>query len=145
MNTFEEKVFDEFENERVVEGERLYNYWGYSTVNFYAPKAGYAATAPLGLAADELKNLIKELHKNGIEIILDVVFNHTAEGNEKGPYISYKGIDNKTYYLLTPDGYYYNFSGCGNTMNCNNAIVRNFILDCLSSSMARCNFSFDAT
>lgn len=123
--------FDEFENERVVEGERLYNYWGYSTVNFYAPKAGYAATAPLGLAADELKNLIKELHKNGIEIILDVVFNHTAEGNEKGPYISYKGIDNKTYYLLTPDGYYYNFSGCGNTMNCNNAIVRNFILDCL--------------
>lgn len=123
--------FDEFENSRVIEGETLYNYWGYSTVNFYAPKAGYAATAPLGLAADELKNLIKELHKNGIEIILDVVFNHTAEGNENGPYISYRGIDNKTYYLLTPEGYYYNFSGCGNTMNCNNAIVRNHILDCL--------------
>lgn len=83
------------------------------------------------MAADELKNLIKKLHENGIEIILDVVFNHTAEGNEKGPYISYRGIDNKTYYLLTPDGYYYNFSGCGNTMNCNAAIVRNHILDCL--------------
>ena len=85
----------------------------------------------MGLEVDELKNLIKELHRNGIEVLLDVVFNHTAEGNEKGPYISYRGIDNKTYYLLTPDGYYYNFSGCGNTMNCNNAIVRNCILDCL--------------
>ncbi|MBR4543977.1 MAG: glycogen debranching protein GlgX [Lachnospiraceae bacterium] len=123
--------FDEFENSRVVEGERLYNYWGYSTVCFFAPKAGYAASAPMGMAADELKNLIKRLHKAGIEVILDVVFNHTAEGNEQGPYISYRGIDNKTYYLLTPDGYYYNFSGCGNTMNCNNAIVRNCILDAL--------------
>ena len=123
--------FDEFENSRVIDGERLYNYWGYSTVCFYAPKAGYAASAPLGLAADELKNLIKQLHKAGIEVMLDVVFNHTAEGNEQGPYISYRGIDNKTYYLLTPDGYYYNFSGCGNTMNCNNAIVRNCILDAL--------------
>ncbi len=123
--------FDEFENSRVLDGKRLYNYWGYSTVNFYAPKSGYAASAPLGLAADELKNLIKHLHKAGIEVMLDVVFNHTAEGNEMGPYISYRGIDNKSYYLLTPDGYYYNFSGCGNTMNCNNAIVRNHILDCL--------------
>lgn len=123
--------FDEFENQREFEGQALYNYWGYSTVCFFAPKAGYAASGPLGLEADELKNLIKELHKNGIEIMLDVVFNHTAEGNEKGPYISYRGIDNKTYYLLTPDGYYYNFSGCGNTMNCNNAIVRNCILDAL--------------
>ncbi len=123
--------FDEFENSRVVDGKRLYNYWGYSTVNFYAPKAGYAASASLGLAAEELKNLVRQLHKNGIEIILDVVFNHTAEGNEQGPYISYRGIDNNTYYLLTPEGYYYNFSGCGNTMNCNNAVVRNCILDCL--------------
>ena len=123
--------FDEFENSRVVDGERLYNYWGYSTVCFYAPKAGYAASAPLGLAADELKNLIKQLHKAGIEVMLDVVFNHTAEGNEDGPYISYRGIDNKTYYLLTPDGKYYNFSGCGNTMNCNKAVVRNSILDTL--------------
>ena len=123
--------FDEFENSRVTEEGRLFNYWGYSTVCFFAPKAGYATSAPLGLAADELKNLVKQLHKAGLEVILDVVFNHTAEGNEQGPYISYRGIDNKTYYLLTPDGYYYNFSGCGNTMNCNNAIVRNCILDAL--------------
>ena len=123
--------FDEFENDRVMDGKRLCNYWGYSTVCFYAPKAGYAAGGPLGLAADELKNLVKNLHRAGIEVMLDVVFNHTAEGSEEGPYISFRGIDNKTYYLLTPDGHYFNFSGCGNTMNCNNAIVRNYILDCL--------------
>ena len=123
--------FDEFENYREIDGRKLYNYWGYSTVNFFAPKAGYAASAPIGLSADELKNIIMVLHKNGIEVILDVVFNHTAEGNEKGPYISYRGIDNRTYYLLTPDGNYYNFSGCGNTMNCNNAVVRGCIIDCL--------------
>ncbi len=125
--------FDEFENSKINEktGKRLMNYWGYSTVGFFAPKAGYAATGRLGMEADELKTTIKELHKNGIEIILDVVFNHTAEGNEKGPYISFRGIDNRTYYMLTPNGYYYNFSGCGNTLNCNNPIVRNLILDCL--------------
>ena len=123
--------FDEFENSRVIDGQRLYNYWGYSTVDFFAPKAGYAASARVGLEADELKNMVKLFHKNGIEVILDVVFNHTAEGNENGPYISYRGIDNRTYYLLTPDGSYYNFSGCGNTMNCNNPVVRECILDCL--------------
>jgi len=123
--------FDEFENSRTVDGKRLYNYWGYSTVDFFAPKAGYARSAPYGMEADELKNMIRTLHENGIEVILDVVFNHTAEGNENGPYISYRGIDNRTYYLLTPEGYYYNFSGCGNTLNCNNAVVRNVILDCL--------------
>ncbi len=123
--------FDEFENSRVINGRRLYNYWGYSTVGFFAPKAGYAATGKYNMEVDELKNFIKNFHKAGIEVILDVVFNHTAEGNERGPYISYRGIDNKTYYLLTPDGYYYNFSGCGNTLNCNNSIVRNTILDCL--------------
>ena len=123
--------FDELENARTVNDKTLLNYWGYSTVNFFAPKAGYAATGKYGMEADELKNLIKKLHIAGIEVILDVVFNHTAEGNEKGPYISYRGIDNKTYYLLTPDGQYYNFSGCGNTLNCNNSIVRNYILDCL--------------
>lgn len=121
--------FDERENVHGRNG-RL-NYWGYSTVAFFAPKSGYAAAGPLGLAAEELKNTVKQFHRSGIEIILDVVFNHTAEGNENGPYISFRGIDNRTYYLLTPDGYYYNFSGCGNTMNCNNAVVRNFILSCL--------------
>jgi glycogen operon protein len=125
--------FDEFENSRTnpETGEMLLNYWGYSTVSFFAPKAGYAATGRLGMQADELKALVKELHKNNIEIILDVVFNHTAEGNEKGPTISFRGIDNKTYYMLTPEGYYFNFSGCGNTLNCNNPIVRNLVLDCL--------------
>ena len=124
-------AFDELENSRVVNGVKLYNYWGYSTVGFFSPKAGYAAAGALGMTAEELKNTVKKFHSNGIEVILDVVFNHTAEGNERGPYISYRGIDNKTYYLLTADGYYYNFSGCGNTMNCNNAVVRNCILDCL--------------
>ena len=124
-------AFDEFENSRKINGKTLYNYWGYSTVGFFAPKAGYAASAPFGMEADELKNMIKHLHKNGIEVILDVVFNHTAEGNENGPYISYRGIDNRTYYMLTPDGTYYNFSGCGNTFNGNNAVVRTMILDCL--------------
>jgi glycogen operon protein len=125
--------FDEFENSRrhPETGELLLNYWGYSTVGFFAPKAGYAATGKYGMQVDELKALIKELHKNGIEVILDVVFNHTAEGNENGPYISFRGIDNKTYYMLTPDGYYFNFSGCGNTLNCNNPIVRSMVLDCL--------------
>jgi glycogen operon protein len=125
--------FDEFENSRVspVTGQRLVNYWGYSNIGFFAPKAGYAATGVLGMQIDELKTVIKKLHAGGIEVILDVVFNHTAEGNENGPCISYRGIDNKTYYMLTPDGYYYNFSGCGNTLNCNNPIVRSMILDCL--------------
>jgi isoamylase len=125
--------FDEFEHSRRVPetGELLMNYWGYSTVGFFAPKAGYAATGKLGMQVDELKGLVKELHRAGIEVFLDVVFNHTAEGNERGPYISFRGIDNKTYYMLTPDGHYYNFSGTGNTLNCNNPVVRNTVLDCL--------------
>ena len=125
--------FDEYENSRISPetGETLMNYWGYSTVGFFAPKAGLAATGKLGMQVDELKALVKELHRNGIEVFLDVVFNHTAEGNENGPYISFKGIDNKTYYMLTPEGYYFNFSGTGNTLNCNNPVVRNIVLDCL--------------
>ncbi|MFM8320458.1 MAG: glycogen debranching protein, partial [Chloroflexota bacterium] len=123
--------FDEFENGKVFNGEQLYNYWGYSTVGFFAPKAGYAATGKLGMQVDELKALVKELHRSGIEVILDVVFNHTAEGNEQGPYISFRGLDNQTYYMLTPEGYYFNFSGTGNTLNCNNPVVRNMVLDCL--------------
>ncbi len=125
--------FDEFENSRTdpATGEWLCNYWGYSTVGFFAPKAGFAATGRLGMQVDELKTLVKELHKAGIEVMLDVVFNHTAEGNERGPTISFRGLDNKTYYMLTPEGYYFNFSGTGNTLNCNNPVVRNVVLDCL--------------
>ena len=125
--------FDEYEHSRKNPhtGELLVNYWGYSTLNFFAPKAGFAATGKYGMQVDELKTLIKELHKSGIEVILDVVFNHTAEGDHRGPSISFKGIDNKTYYMLTPEGYYYNFSGTGNTLNCNHPVVRNMVLDCL--------------
>ena len=83
------------------------------------------------MQVDELKNLVKRLHANGIEVMLDVVFNHTAEGDQRGPYISYRGIDNKTYYMLTPDGGYFNFSGCGNTLNCNNPNVRDMIVESL--------------
>ena len=125
--------FDEFENSRThpETGEKLFNYWGYSTVAFFAPKAGFAATGKFGMQVDEFKQLVKKLHQEGIEIILDVVFNHTAEGNERGPSISFKGLDNKIYYMLTPEGYYFNFSGTGNTLNCNNPVVRNLVLDCL--------------
>ena len=125
--------FDEWENSRKHPdtGEWLLNYWGYSTLAFFAPKAGYAATGRFGMQVDELKTLIKELHAAGIEVMLDVVFNHTAEGDHRGPTISFRGIDNRTYYILTPEGYYYNFSGCGNTLNCNHPVVRNMVLDCL--------------
>lgn len=109
----------------------LRNYWGYSSLAFFAPNGRYAQATTHGQQVHEFQEMVVALHKAGIEVILDVVFNHTAEGNERGPYISYRGIDNKTYYLLTPDGYYFNFSGCGNTLNCNNPIVRNMILDCL--------------
>lgn len=123
--------FDEMESERVVDGVQLYNYWGYNTVSFFAPNTSYAFNEEHNHEGDELKSLIKALKENGIEVILDVVFNHTAEGNEMGPCFSFKGIDNNVYYMLTPDAHYYNFSGCGNVMNCNHPVVRNFIIDCL--------------
>jgi glycogen operon protein len=125
--------FDEFENWRInpETGETLLNYWGYSPAAFFAPKTGYAASGSQGGAINELKALIKELHANGIEIILDVVFNHTAEGNEKGPTISFKGIDSRTYYILTPDGYFHNFSGTGNTFSCNHPGTLSMLIDCL--------------
>lgn len=123
--------FDEMESARVVDGVQLYNYWGYNTVSFFAPNTSYAFNEEHNHEGDELKSLIKALKENGIEVILDVVFNHTAEGNEMGPCFSFKGIDNNVYYILTPDAHYYNFSGCGNVMNCNHPVVRNFIIDCL--------------
>lgn len=132
-------IFEFDENEDMVtghirynsKGEKLLNYWGYNPVSFFAPKAGYAAKGKYNLQIEELKNLITQLHKNNIKVILDVVFNHTAEGGEDGVYISFKGIDNKTFYILGPNGDYYNFSGCGNTLNCNNPLVRTMILNCL--------------
>lgn len=123
--------FDEMESARVVDGVQLYSYWGYNTVSFFAPNTSYAFNEEHNHEGDELKSLIKALKENGIEVILDVVFNHTAEGNEMGPCFSFKGIDNNVYYMLTPDAHYYNFSGCGNVMNCNHPVVRSFIIDCL--------------
>ena len=123
--------FDETLNSREVDGNKLMEYWGYNTVSFFAPNTSYNSTPEYNKEGTELKTLIKALHDNGIEVILDVVFNHTAEGNEKGPSFCFKGIDNNVYYMLTPDGNYYNFSGCGNTLNCNHPIVRQLILECL--------------
>lgn len=123
--------FDESINAREVNGRKLLECWGYNTVGFFAPNAKYAAAEEYNKEGTELKELIRELHNNGIEVILDVVFNHTAEGNEQGPFFSFKGFDNKIYYMLTPDGNYYNFSGCGNTLNCNHPTVQQMIVECL--------------
>jgi glycogen operon protein len=123
--------FDEMDSAREYGGTQLIDYWGYNTVCFFAPNTSYSSVQEHNHEGEELKCLIRELHENGIEVILDVVFNHTAEGNDMGPTFSFKGIDNKIYYMLTPEGYYYNFSGCGNSVNCNHPLVRRFILDCL--------------
>ena len=123
--------FDETMNSRTVDGKQLLECWGYNTVGFFAPNSSYAAANEHNQEGTELKTLIKTLHDNGIEVILDVVFNHTAEGNEKGNTFSFKGFDNNIYYMLTPDGNYYNFSGCGNTLNCNHPVVQQLILECL--------------
>ncbi len=123
--------FDETMNIREVNGQKLLDYWGYNSVCYFAPNTSYTASEEYNRESTELKSLIRALHDNGIEVILDVVFNHTAEGNELGPSFSFKGIDNNIYYMLTPDGNYYNFSGCGNTINCNHPIVQQMILECL--------------
>ena len=123
--------FDEARDQRMHNGRQLLDYWGYSTVSFFAPNTSYTASLEYNREGLELKKLVQTLNENGIEVILDVVFNHTSEGNEQGPFISFKGFDNNIYYMLTPDGYYYNFSGCGNTMNCNHPIVQEMIVDCL--------------
>ena len=123
--------FDETMNSRTVDDKQLLECWGYNTVGFFAPNSSYAAANEHNQEGTEFKTLIRELHANGIEVILDVVFNHTAEGNEKGKTISFKGLDNNIYYMLTPDGNYYNFSGCGNTLNCNHPVVQQLILECL--------------
>ena len=123
--------FDETMNSRTVDDKQLLECWGYNTVGFFSPNSSYAAANEHNQEGTELKTLIKALHDNGIEVILDVVFNHTAEGNEKGNTFSFKGFDNNIYYMLTPDGNYYNFSGCGNTLNCNHPVVQQLILECL--------------
>ena len=126
--------FDQFDGpfRDPVTGERLANAWGYNTVAFFAPESHYSYYGKLGAQVDEFKMLVRELHKHKIEVILDVVFNHTREGNHFGPTVSFKGLDNNIYYMLTPHPEFYNdWTGCGNTMNCNHPVVRKFILDCL--------------
>ena len=127
--------FDENENGNInpKSGERLKNYWGYSTIGFFAPKQGYSSDKTPGGCVREFKTFVKELHKAGIEVILDVVYNHTAEGNENGSTYEFKGIQNDVYYQLVEGDmqYYKNFTGCGNTVNCNHPVVRNFIIDSL--------------
>ena len=126
--------FNENENIRVnpITGQELVNFWGYSPISFCAPKASYAAENKNGNQVREFKKMVKALHKAGIEVILDVVFNHTAEGGSDGPLLSFRGLDNSIYYLLDPETReYLNFSGCGNTLNCNHPIVRQHIIKCL--------------
>lgn len=123
--------FDETRDNRIVNEVELVDYWGYNPVSFFSPNTAYTAGVEYNREGNELKRLIKLMNRYGIEVILDVVFNHTAEGNEMGPCFSFKGFDNNIYYLLTPDGHYYNFSGCGNTLNCNHPIVQQMILECL--------------
>jgi glycogen operon protein len=111
--------------------EGFTNYWGYSPVSFFAPHAAYSSRRdPLG-PLDEFRDMVKALHRAGIEVILDVVFNHTAEGDQRGPTLCYRGLANDVYYLLDADGRYANYSGCGNTFNANNPIVRRLIIDSL--------------
>ncbi|MEQ8155966.1 MAG: alpha-amylase family glycosyl hydrolase [Clostridiaceae bacterium] len=123
--------FDEMNDMRTVNGKKLLDYWGYNAVSFFAPNTSYSARKEYNREGDCLKLLIKLLHDNCIKVILDVVFNHTAEGDENGPYISFKGIDNNVYYMITPQGKYYDFTGCKNTLNCNHPVVQNMIVDCL--------------
>jgi glycogen operon protein len=126
--------FDEWEIMRKdpTSGKQLMNYWGYSTISFFAPKGRYSSSGAMGEQVREFKKMVRELHKAGIEVILDVVFNHTAEGDETGPTLCFRGLDNTIYYLLDDGGRSYrNYSGCGNTLNCNHPLVRGFILDCL--------------
>ena len=127
--------FDENENGNTNPrtGESLVNYWGYSTIGFFAPKTSYSSDRSVCGPVKEFKQMVKELHKAGIEVLLDVVYNHTAEGNEHGYTFEFRGIQNDVYYSLPKNDkqYYMNFSGCGNSMNCNHPVVSNFILDSL--------------
>lgn len=126
--------FSEIDSNRInpLTGQPLLNYWGYNSINFFSPKASYAHENNYGRQIYEFKTMVKAFHEAGIEVILDMVFNHTAEGDFRGPTLSFRGLDNSTYYLISPEtGDYFNYSGCGNTLNCNHPVVRDLILDCL--------------
>lgn len=125
--------FDECENTNInpKTKQRLKNVWGYSTINFFTPMNRFSSSAGWTAAMDDFRLLVREMHKNGIEVFLDVVYNHTAEGNQKGPYFSFRGVDNQVYYLLNPEGEYLDYTGTGNTFNSNHPVVEGFIIDSL--------------
>ena len=136
INAIELLPIHEFYVDDFLIDKRLTNYWGYNTIGFFAPESSYSSGQYPGCQVNEFKTLVRELHKAGIEVILDVVFNHTGEGNELGPTICFKGIDNPTYYSLTGNGpdssrYYMNYTGCGNSVNFENSQVIRFTLDSL--------------
>lgn len=140
--------FDEFDCPFVnpLTGERLKNFWGYNTIAYAAPKAAYSSEPAGSGPFEELRRMVRAFHDAGIEVILDVVFNHTAEGGEGGPTYSFRGLDNSLFYILDDDGNYLNFSGCGNTVNSNHPIVRTLVLSCLRNWVARAGvdgFRFD--
>jgi isoamylase len=125
--------FDETAVLRNFNGRELTNYWGYSTMSFFAPQSAFCESPECGGHLREFRDLVKALHRAGIEVILDVVFNHTDEGNHLGPTFSFKGIDNRTHYFLVPRDlqYYMDYTGCGNTFNCNHPIAQKLIVECL--------------
>jgi len=125
--------FDETVPLRIVDGKPLWNFWGYSTMSYFAPQSAYCVRPEHGMHLKEFRDTVKALHKAGIEVILDVVFNHTDEGNHQGPMFCFRGIDNRSYYFLVPSArqYYMDYSGCGNTFNCNHPIAQKLIVECL--------------
>jgi glycogen operon protein len=125
--------FDDTDTLRVVDGQPLKNYWGYSTMGYFAPQCSYCVNPQEGRHVEEFRDMVKALHQVGIEVILDVVFNHTDEGNHQGPMFCFKGIDNRIYYYLVPGNqqYYYDYTGCGNTFNCNHPIPEKLIVESL--------------
>ncbi len=136
INAVELLPIHEFYVDDFLKDKGLTNYWGYNTIGFFSPESSYGTKSSPGCQVNEFKTLVRELHKAGIEVILDVVYNHTGEGNEMGPTISFKGIDNPTYYCLTggpnePQRYYMNYTGCGNSVNIANTPVIRFVMDSL--------------
>ncbi len=127
-------------------GERLKNFWGYSPICFGVPKAAYAVNPERSEPWDEFCGMVNAFHRRGIEVLLDIVFNHTAEGGEDGPTFNFRGLDNSLYYMLDEHGRYLNFSGCGNTFNSDHPVVRNYIVSCLGNWVAEAGvdgFRFD--
>lgn len=124
--------FDDTEA-REFDGNKLTNFWGYSTMAYFAPHPGYCETPSEASHLDEFRDMVKALHKAGIEVILDVVFNHTDEGNHQGPTFSFRGFDNLNYYYLVPENqaFYFDYTGCGNTFNCNHPVGSKMIVEAL--------------